>query len=246
MTLGLHDVTYRYRRGGPSAVSGLTLAVQPGRTVLLGPNGAGKTTLLRLAASSIAPHRGAVTLADLDPSRRRDRGRFRSMVGWMPQEVRAIAGFTCREQVAYLGWLKGLSRSIAWTAARVALHRVGLSAEMDRRASDVSGGQLRRVGLAQALVTRPVLLLLDEPTAGLDPVQRASFRGLVRELPAETIVLVSTHQVDDLSDLFDAVVVMDGGALRWQGEVARFLALAPSGSVRSAEEAYAAIVAGAG
>ena len=145
----------------------------------------------------------------------------------MPQQVRAIPGLTSREQVAYAGWLKGMSRSAAWTEAPAALERVDLTGEADRLTAQLSGGQQRRVGLAQLLVHRADLLLLDEPTAGLDPGQRARFRETLRRTAQDVPVVVSTHRVDDLTDLFDTVVVMDHGRIPFQGSTEAFMALAP-------------------
>lgn len=243
--LTFDGVGFRYRMGSPMVIDGLSWPLPAGRTVLLGPNGAGKTTLLRLGATSLAPTRGRVTIGELDGTRRHDRARYRAHVGWMPQEIRPIAGLRCQEQVAYVGWLKGLSRPEAWRQAGDALERVDLTREAGRRASELSGGQLRRVGLAQALMGTPSVLLLDEPSAGLDPAQRARFRTIVAELPTGMTVAVSTHQVDDLSDLFDVVAVMDLGAIVWEGTVAAFLALAPVGATRPAEAAYASLVSAA-
>jgi ABC-2 type transport system ATP-binding protein len=183
-------------------------------------------------------------LGAISSSSRRERAAFRRAVGWMPQQVRPIAGLTCREQVAYAGWLKGLDRRAAWEAAGEALERVDLAAEAGRRTSQLSGGQQRRVGLAQALVHKADVLLLDEPTAGLDPNQRARFRDVLREISRDVPVLVSTHQVDDLTDLFDTVVVMDHGHLPFSGTPDAFMALAPAGSAHPAEAAYGTLVAG--
>jgi ABC-2 type transport system ATP-binding protein len=215
-----------------------------GRTVLLGPNGAGKTTLLSLGASALRPSRGRIVAGDLDSSRRGDLRAFRRAVGWMPQQVRAVPGLTAREQVAYAGWLKGMRRSDAWSEALPALDRVGLADEANRRTSQLSGGQQRRVGLASLLVHDASLFLLDEPTVGLDPGQRSRFRETLRELAADRPVVVSTHQVDDLTDLFNTVVVLDHGQIRFQGSVADFMALAPPGDPHPAEAAYATLIDG--
>lgn len=248
--LTFSDVVFWYPRSsvfggiGPRIFNGFNWSVPPGATVILGPNGAGKTTLLSLGATALKPSSGTIRFGSHDVSRRPDVVAMRRAVGWMPQHMRAIPGLTAREQVAYAGWLKGMSRTDAWRAAAATLATVGLSDETDRRTAVLSGGQQRRVGLAQLLVHRAELLLLDEPTAGLDPGQRARFRETVRELAQEVPVVVSTHQVDDLTALFDTVVVLDHGQIRFEGAVATFMALAPSGSQYPAEAAYASLVAG--
>ncbi len=244
------DVDFSYPsatlfRGSPTLVfEGFSWQAPDGCTVILGPNGAGKTTLLSLGATALRPRRGSVRLGDLDSSRRRDLPKFRRAVGWMPQQVRAIPGLTVREQVAYAGWLKGMARSAAWTEATAALGRVDLGAEADRLTSQLSGGQQRRVALAQSLVHRAEVFLLDEPTAGLDPGQRARFRESLREMAQDAPVVVSTHQVDDLTDLFDTVVVIENGSIQFQGTTEAFMALAPDQSEHKAEAAYASLVSG--
>jgi ABC-2 type transport system ATP-binding protein len=160
----------------------------------------------------------------------------------MPQQSRAIPGLTSREQVAYAGWLKGMSRSSAWSEASAALDRVDLGDEADRLVSQLSGGQQRRVAMAQLLVHPASVLLLDEPTAGLDPGQRARFRETLQRTAQDLPVIVSTHQVDDLTDLFDTVVVMNHGTMLFEGTTETFMALAPDQSEHRAEAAYAALI----
>lgn len=162
----------------------------------------------------------------------------------MPQHVRAVPGLTAREQVAYAGWLKGLGRGKAWSDALQALKRVGLELVAGQKVSTLSGGQLRRVGLAQILVHDAEVLLLDEPTVGLDPAQRARFREILAGLSTERAVVVSTHQVDDLSEVFDTVVVIESGSIRFDGAVPAFMNLAADVTERRAEAAYAQVVSG--
>ena len=249
-TLRFDGLSFSYGSGGlgrgprTRVFEDFSWEVPAGRTVLLGPNGAGKTTLLALGASALMPASGDVRMGAISSRSRRERAAFRRAVGWMPQQVRPIGGLTCREQVAYAAWLKGLDRRAAWEAAGEALERVDLAAEAGRRTSQLSGGQQRRVGLAQALVHKADLLLLDEPTAGLDPNQRARFRDVLREISKDMPVVVSTHQVDDLTDLFDTVVVMDHGRLPFTGTPEAFMALAPGGSTFPAEAAYGTLIAG--
>jgi ABC-2 type transport system ATP-binding protein len=246
--LSFTDVTYRYASLIPfrpervPILRGFSWRVPSGRTVVLGPNGAGKTTLLSLAATLLRPHAGSVTYKGHDSRRAPDRALLRRAIGWMPQATRAMPGLTAREQVAYAGWLKGMSRPAAWQAAMHSLDRVGLASESDRLTSQLSGGQQRRVGLAQCLVHASELLILDEPSVGLDPGQRGRFREILAEVGAKSTILVSTHMVDDLADLFDTVMVLDRGEVRFSGSVAGFMDLAPSRSDRAAESAYKSLI----
>ncbi|WP_307854028.1 ATP-binding cassette domain-containing protein [Streptomyces tagetis] len=222
----------------------LTLAFGRGATVLLGPNGAGKSTLMGLAASALRPGSGSVALDGLDTTGRKSVKEYRRRVGWLPQQVRPVTGLRVREQVAHAGWLKGMSRREAWEASREALRAVDLTDLAERGSAELSGGQLRRVGIAQALVHDAEVLLMDEPTAGLDPVQRRIFRELVGSLAERTSLVVSTHQTEDLADIYDHVIVLDHGSPRHQGSIVSFLTLAPSetGPERRAEAAYAGLV----
>lgn len=240
-------VTYRYTRRAAPALKDLSWALESPRTVLLGPNGAGKSTLLALGANVLSPQRGTVSVSSVGRSSRRLGRELRQAVGWMPQHVPAVKGLTAREQCAYAGWLKGMSKSDAWAEAKTALDWVGLLELEEKRATHLSGGQLRRLGLASVLVSRPQHLLLDEPTVGLDPAQRSRFRGLLQDLESvrECTILVSTHLVDDIGELFDQVAVMDEGEIRFTGSTIQFLALGADGEgdPSSAERAYGAIVA---
>lgn len=245
VALSFDGITFRYRtrfraRPAPLVFSDFSWILPAGRTVLLGPNGAGKTTLLSLAATVLRPQAGDLRLGNL--SYVTNAKAVRGSIGLMSQGFRAIPGFTAREQVAYAAWLRGSRTSATQQDALEALERVGLRTEADALVTSLSGGQQRRIGLAQLIVRPASVLLLDEPTAGLDPAQRTRFRDLLTELPADADALVSTHQVDDLSDLFNTVVVLDHGRIRYQGTPAEFLGLAPQGSLRPAEAAYMALV----
>ena len=245
MALSFSHMTFSYRTSAQPVFNDFSWQVPPGRTVLLGPNGAGKSTLLALGADALRPTRGRICFQALESSRRSDRAAYRRAVGWMPQHVRAVPGLTAQEQVAYAAWLKGASQTQAWAAAAIALERVGLATLAERATSTLSGGQLRRVGLAQVLAHDANVLLLDEPTVGLDPAQRARFRELLAALPRMYPIVVSTHQVDDLTDVFDTVVVINNGLIAFQGPVAAFMQLAPSTlTERRAEAAYAQSVSG--
>ncbi|MFI8966595.1 ATP-binding cassette domain-containing protein [Streptomyces sp. NPDC053493] len=243
MSLIFEGLSFRYGRGA-EVFSDFSLRLESRSTVLLGPNGAGKSTLMALAASHLAPSEGRVAWKRIDASNRRARARYRRAVAWIPQQITPVPGLTVREQIAYAGWLKGMTRADAWEASTKAIARVGLAELASRKSHEVSGGQLRRMGIAGALTHRSEIILMDEPTAGLDPTQRGMFRDLVAELSQSVHVLVSTHQTEDLADLYSEVVVLDQGTVRFQGSTDEFHALAgPAPSPRErAEAAYTRLV----
>jgi len=231
MPVELRDVSYAYRRRSRPVLVGVDLRLGAGRTVLLGPNGAGKSTLLALVVGLRRPTAGVV---ECPPGRR---------VGWLPQELRPLRGCSAGDQVAYAAWLQGVGARRARARASAALDQVGLGREADRPATSLSGGQLRRVGIAQALAADADVLVLDEPYAGLDPRERARVREVVVALPGSVAVLVSTHLLDDVDETYDDVVVVDGGRLRFAGARGDFVSLAPAGTPerRRTEAAYLAV-----
>ncbi|MGW3626435.1 ATP-binding cassette domain-containing protein [Streptomyces sp. NPDC000880] len=240
MTLELSHCTYGYRRWKRPVLQNFSYALPDGLTVLLGPNGAGKSTLLKLAASVTTPQKGRVAL-DGAPA---GTSAYRRAVAWMPQDIVPMPTLTAREYVAYIGWLKGMNRTDAWQQARKALLRVDLADQTDTRTNRLSGGQLRRVGVAGALVHGARVLLLDEPTAGMDPYQRRVFRDVLRGLTGDVRVLLSTHDVADLAEEADHVTVMYGGRILHHGDTDTFLTHTPPGTLagRAAEAAYTALL----
>ncbi|MCK7622412.1 ATP-binding cassette domain-containing protein [Streptomyces sp. RS10V-4] len=243
MSLQFTQCTYRYGRQAP-VLDRLDLTVDHRATVLLGPNGAGKSTLLGIAASWILPAQGSVTWRGIDPARAKTRAAYRKAVGWLPQHAKPMPGLTVRENVAYTGWLKGMNRTDAWAAAKDALARVELGGLAERKSHQLSGGQLRRMGIAGTLVHRSEIVLLDEPTAGLDPSQRHVFRDLAAQLVTDVRLVISTHQTEDLDTAYDHVVLLDQGRVRFHGATEDFLRLAgpdaPAG--RRAEAAYTRLI----
>jgi ABC-2 type transport system ATP-binding protein len=220
----LEAVSKRY--GRTVALQPTTLELRPGVVGLLGPNGAGKTTLLSLLATSSPPSAGRITVAGHPATgSHADRVRARRRLGYLPQEVVFPRGMTAFGFLDYLAVLKEL-RETATRHAEVqrVLELVQLGDLGSRKVSKLSGGQRRRLGIAQTLIGSPDLLVLDEPTTGLDPEQRASLRGLLSALPGT--VLIATHQTEDVSALCDRVIVIDGGAIRFDGSVADLLASA--------------------
>ncbi|MFI0020052.1 ATP-binding cassette domain-containing protein [Streptomyces griseus] len=244
MPLHYQSCTFRYSRRTRPVIDRLDLSFSPGNTVLLGPNGAGKSTLLALGASAHAPLEGKVRFGDLRSTNSRTLQSYRRKVSWLPQRASFLPRMTCREHVAYVGWLKGMRERDAWRAAPAAIERVGLTTKIKDKVATLSGGQQQRLAIAQALVHDAELLLLDEPTVGLDPAQRRRFHDLLVELRGSVHVIVSTHDIADLDQAFDEVVVLENGAPRFQGGVAEFAAYADPQSVpgRRLESAYSALL----
>lgn len=237
------DCEFGYSR--TPVLANFSLGFPSGATVLLGPNGAGKSTLLGLLGSIYRPRSGRVELRGVgSPSDRKNIRRYRRAVAWLPQHAGIFAGLTVREHVAYAGWLKGMSRRDAWRQASIALLMMDLHEFESHSATKLSGGQTRRMQVAGALVHGAQVLLLDEPTAGLDPLQQARFGDLIRSLPATLVTVVATHDVSDLSDSFGRVVVIDGGTVRFNDTVDNFTATAPAAVEphRRALVAYSQIV----
>ncbi|QSB12983.1 ABC transporter ATP-binding protein [Natronosporangium hydrolyticum] len=209
------------RAGRHLAVDRLSLALGTGVHGLLGPNGAGKTTLMRALATVIKPAGGRLTLLGQEVTGRADLRGVRRQLGYLPQHFGYYPRFTVREFVEYLAWLKELPKAEVPGAVQRAVERVGLADRADSKLKTLSGGMLRRAGIAQAIVNDPEVLLLDEPTVGLDPEQRMSFRDLLRDLGQDTCVLVSTHLVEDVAAACTEVVLVDQGRLAWQGAPAQ-------------------------
>ncbi|MER7028393.1 MULTISPECIES: ATP-binding cassette domain-containing protein [Streptomyces] len=243
MSLQFTRCSFRYGRKVP-VLDGLSLTIDHRAAVLLGPNGAGKSTLMGIAASWLAPTRGAVAWRGRTPGTTRERAAYRAAVGWLPQHIKPMPGLTVRENVAYIGWLKGMARREAWDRSAPALERVKLTGLADRRSHQLSGGQLRRMGIAGTLVHHSELVLLDEPTAGLDPSQRKVFRQVLDDLLTDVHIVVSTHQTEDLDAVYDHVVVLDRGTVRFQGATSGFLNLAHPDlpESRRAEGAYTQLI----
>lgn len=242
MPITFQGCSFGYRRNRP-VLHDLTFTFPTGRTVFLGVNGAGKSTVLSLAATVRTPATGHVSHGALRTDRRSDLRAYRRRVAWLPQQVHPVPGLTVREQVAYAGWLKGMRRGDARRQALQALAQVEMEEFADHRATQLSGGQLRRVAIAQALVHDAEVLLLDEPTAGLDLRQRRVFQDALDQLPPHVHAIVSTHDVADVETDFEHVVVLDGGQIMFTGPVADFLDHAPAGTpeTRRAEEAFHAL-----
>jgi ABC-type multidrug transport system ATPase subunit len=209
------DVTRRF--GRTQAVAGVSLETDAGVFGLLGPNGAGKTTLLRMMATVIPPSSGRVRLLGCDPGGYGPRREIRRRLGYLPQNLGYFPGFTVTEFVEYFALLKEVPPRLVPQAVSAAIERVDLGAKARAKLRTLSGGMLRRAGVAQAIVNEPGLLLLDEPTAGLDPEQRVAFRALLRDLGSRATVVVSTHLVEDVGAACGEVALMNAGTIVFHG-----------------------------
>jgi ABC-2 type transport system ATP-binding protein len=207
--------------GGTPALAGVDLSFDRGVTGLLGPNGAGKTTLLRIVATSITPDRGSVRLLGRDPLRSHaDVTAVRRQLGYLPQELGYPSDMTVFGFVEYVAVLKEWNDARARSReVRRVLELVDLADLSGKRVRKLSGGQRRRVALAQALLGDPRILVLDEPTTGLDPSQRAGLRRTLSVIAADSAVLLSTHQTEDVAALCERVVVLAAGGVRFDGGV---------------------------
>jgi ABC-2 type transport system ATP-binding protein len=215
MNIELTDLTRRFGRS--QAVAGVSLEAGPGVFGLLGPNGAGKTSLLRMMATVIAPSSGRMRLLGRDPGAYGQRRQIRRRLGYLPQNLGYYPAFTVVEFVEYFALLKEMPSARVPAAVAAAVERVDLGGKAKAKLRTLSGGMLRRVGIAQAIVNDPELLLLDEPTAGLDPEQRVQFRGLLRGLGQRASVVVSTHLVEDVGAACTEVALMDQGKIVFRG-----------------------------
>jgi ABC-2 type transport system ATP-binding protein len=217
----------RKRFGATVALDGVDAAFAPGVNGLLGPNGAGKTTMLRILATVLPADAGRVEVLGVDPRTGDGRLIVRRRLGYLPQEPGFHRRFTAFEFVDYVAILKEWAdRRPRHDEVRRVLGLVGLEAVMHKRIGRLSGGMRRRVGIAQALLGSPELLVLDEPTAGLDPEQRLRFRELLGTEAAGATVLLSTHQTDDVAALCQHVVVLLDGQIRYSGTPGGLAALA--------------------
>jgi ABC-2 type transport system ATP-binding protein len=203
--------------GRTPIIESLDLTVSDGVFGLLGPNGAGKTTLLRTLATASSPLGGEVRLLQRDIEDHRALREIRRRIGFLPQHFGYFPGFTVREFLEYTAWLREVPRTAVLTRCDDALGALDLGGVAKAKLRTLSGGTLRRVGIAQAIVNDPELLILDEPTSGLDPEQRATFRELLRRRGERAAVIVATHLVEDVAAACTNVAVMFCGRIVFRG-----------------------------
>lgn len=212
MELIMDRVSKQYKN--KIAVDRISLTLSEGVHGLLGENGAGKTTLMRMLCGILTPDSGTVTFDGMDVSEEA----YRAHLGYLPQDFGYYPEFSAADFLRYLAALKGIPKQKAKQKASELLALVSLSDVARKKIKTFSGGMKQRLGIAQALLNDPKLLILDEPTAGLDPGERVRFRSLIEELGKNSIVLLSTHIVSDIEHIADQVLIMRRGQLIYQGK----------------------------
>lgn len=218
--IDIRNLTKFYGRGNQAvrALNEVTLQIEEGMFGLLGPNGAGKTTLMRILAGIIQPSRGQVTINGLDLSQEKDKKRLKAQLGYLPQELGLYPDLSAREFIDYMAILKGMhAESQRRKRISEVLELVGLQENADRKLKGFSGGMKRRVGIAQAIVNDPRIMIVDEPTAGLDPEERIRFRNLLVKMAAERVILLSTHIVEDIGLTSQKMAVLSQGSICFVG-----------------------------
>ena len=211
MELSIDRLTKQYQN--KIAVDRISLQLNTGIYGLLGANGAGKTTLMRMVCGILKPTSGTITFDGIDVSEER----YRSMLGYLPQDFGYYPDLTVYDYMMYISSIKGLKIPFARKKVKQLLNQVGMEKFSKRKMKNLSGGMVRRVGIAQAMLNDPQILVLDEPTAGLDPNERIRFRNLISELSEERLVLLSTHIVSDIEYIANNIMLMKDGELFYAG-----------------------------
>lgn len=212
MELSIDRLTKQYQN--KIAVDRISLQLNTGIYGLLGANGAGKTTLMRMVCGILKPTSGTITFDGIDVSEER----YRSMLGYLPQDFGYYPEFTGEDFLLYMAALKGMRKPQARRKTVELLKLVSLHDVAKKKIKTYSGGMKQRLGIAQALLNQPKILVLDEPTAGLDPKERVCFRDLIKDLGKDSIVLLSTHIVSDIEHIADDILMMKSGQLIYQGK----------------------------
>ena len=212
MELTADRITKQYKN--KIAVDRMSFTLARGVTGLLGANGAGKTTLMRILCGILIPDSGTVTCDGMDV----ETEEYREMLGYLPQEFGYYPEFSGRDFLLYMSAVKGLRKKEALKKTEELIELVGLKDAARKKVRTYSGGMKQRLGIAQALLNDPQILIMDEPTAGLDPQERIRFRNLIAAIGKDRSVLLSTHIVSDLEHIADRLMIMKEGRLLWQGE----------------------------
>ena len=225
MVIRISNLTKTYRRGDAPALDDVSLNIPHGTFGLLGPNGAGKTTLIKILSTQMDASNGNVAMDDFDLVK--DRAEIRRRMGYLPQHFGTYPQLTGWEFLDYMGILGGLhDKRERRACVEEALDAVGLYDVRNRRSGKFSGGMMRRPGIAQAILTDPEFLIVDEPTVGLDPEERIRFRGILGRLSSDSAILISTHIVGDISSTCEDLAVLNRGQLIFRGSPADLISKA--------------------
>jgi len=232
-----------YRTKPTPALDDVSFQLGRGVVSLVGRNGSGKTTLLRLLATLSRRYSGEVSIFDLDPREGKARAQIRARSGFLPQDFSFTPSLNVQEFVSYSAWLKGVPRAETDRRVADAIESVGLSHSASTKLGRLSGGMLRRAGIAQAIVNDPELVILDEPASGLDPEQRISLRDLVSHLGSTRTVLTSTHLIDEAAQHSRELLMLIDGRVAFQGTPRQLeeLSLPDAPGATSIERAYTAL-----
>lgn len=223
MNLELDNLTKEF--GDFTAVNHVSTTMTNGVYGLLGVNGAGKTTLMRMLCTLLKPTSGTIRCNGKDVFEMDSE--YRRLLGYLPQEFGFYPEFTVQDYLLYISTLKGIRPVVAKKRVKELIGRVGLTKAADKKMKKLSGGMKRRAGIAQAMLNNPEILILDEPTAGLDPNERIRFRNLISELSEERLVLLSTHIVSDIEYIANEIWLMKDGALMHKGTTDKIISSMP-------------------
>lgn len=219
MELKISNLTKSY--GELAAVNHVSYTLNEGVYGLLGVNGAGKTTLMRMLCTLLKPTDGSITWNEKDVFQMG--GEYRKLIGYLPQDFGYYPDFTVYDYLMYIAAIKGIRPVAAKKRAKLLLKQVGLEKAENMKMKKLSGGMKRRAGIAQAMLNNPSILILDEPTAGLDPNERIRFRNLISELSEERLVLLSTHIVSDIEYIANEILLMKDGEIRMEGTAEKLI-----------------------
>lgn len=213
---------YKRRRSKFTALNNVSLSIGKGMFGLLGPNGAGKSTMMRILATLQMPTDGSVTVYGSDLFKKRKN--IRNILGYLPQEFGVYSNLSAEEFLDYIANLNGLKDKKKRTKeVERLLEMTNLLELRDRRVKTFSGGMVRRLGIAQALIASPKLLIVDEPTTGLDPEERIRFRNLLSEISSEITIILSTHIVNDISSTCNDLAILNNGNIAYNGSPSEFI-----------------------
>jgi ABC-2 type transport system ATP-binding protein len=220
MQLQMENITKSFK--DKDVLKGITIGMENGVYGLLGPNGAGKTTMIRILADILQPTKGRVLINGQDKNSCGDE--YRAKIGYLPQDMSFYSDFTGRDYLSFVAALKGMAKASANERIDTLAQNVGLENDLNRRAVTYSGGMKRRLGIAQALLDDPEILILDEPTAGLDPHERIKFRNIISAYSKDRLVLLSTHIVSDIDSIAKSVMMMEYGKIERLSSAEEYIA----------------------